>query len=75
MERYERFSELLKHCLHFSSRPDVLESLRAIFAHFLEAFDLRVLLSSEAALKVCITNNSKNENGADLIFFFKSVGG
>ena len=59
MERYERFSELLKHCLHFSSRPDVLESLRAIFTHFLEAFDLRVLLSSETALKVCIIIKQK----------------
>lgn len=50
--RYERFSELLKRCIHCASRPDVLENLRPLFTHFLEAFDLRSILPSESAVKL-----------------------
>ncbi|EJD05052.1 uncharacterized protein FOMMEDRAFT_105292 [Fomitiporia mediterranea MF3/22] len=50
--RYGRFFELLKRCLHFASRSDMLENLRDLFNHFLQAFDVRSLLTADEALSV-----------------------
>ncbi|KAL5525140.1 UTP10 [Sanghuangporus sanghuang] len=49
LPRFNRFFELLKRCLHFASRPDVLENLRGLFSLFLEAFDARSILPSHEA--------------------------
>ena len=48
--RFARFFDLLKRCLHYATRADILENLRSIFTNFLHAFDARsVLPSSEAS--------------------------
>ncbi|KAL5520451.1 hypothetical protein ACEPAG_9675 [Sanghuangporus baumii] len=49
LPRFNRFFELLKRCLHFTARPDVLENLRGLFGLFLETFDARSILPSHEA--------------------------
>ncbi|KAI5117129.1 hypothetical protein M0805_007713 [Coniferiporia weirii] len=44
---FGRFFDLLKRCLHFSARVDVLENIRNLFSHFLQAFSVRSGLPSE----------------------------
>ena len=39
--KFSRFFDLLKRCLHFAKRGDVLENLRTLFTKFLGAFDVR----------------------------------
>ncbi|KAH8112066.1 hypothetical protein DFH11DRAFT_1788270 [Phellopilus nigrolimitatus] len=49
VSRFGRFFELLKRCLHFSARADVLESLRGLFNNFLQAFSARSGLAHDDA--------------------------
>ncbi|THH02630.1 hypothetical protein EW145_g6726 [Phellinidium pouzarii] len=47
--RFGRFFDLLKRCLHFSARADILENIRSLFNHFLQSFGARDGLLPEEA--------------------------